>query len=451
MGSDKQHQAVEKYLAGYSEPEVTQLSNIHAKYDHTLVIPLYDESFDDVLRLLNTEFSSTHSSHHLSVLFVLVVNCPEGGDGKAETRTTSLLQALKERVQTVSIGKNLHYGELVPGRGAIIVDRCSEGQRIPIKQGVGLARKVGADIACYLIANQTIKSRWIHSTDADVTLPDDYFDCVNVGHIGRQAMEESVALVYPFIHVAETGYETASELYDWSLRYYVESLQWAGSGYAYHTIGSLIAVDFEAYAKVRGFPKRSGGEDFYLLNKLAKVGPISNLPSPTIHIAARPSQRVPFGTGPAICKITENKHAVASHVFYHPGIFQQLKLAHQVINKSWHARKNNELESSANILESLEIEAVGTPLIEALEALGFAGAWKHAVIQSGTEQQFKQQMKVWFDAFKTLKFIHYLRDHGYASLILNEVLNESQVLSVELRDKAVKLLSMTATEITPSN
>lgn len=444
MGSGKSHQAVEKYLAGYSEHEVSRLSKLQTEYSHTLVIPLYDESFDAVYRLLCTQFFFTNNHSKHTVLYILVVNCPEEGDLEAEVRTTTLLRQLRAFVQPVFDIENVTYGEMESGQGAIIVDRCSEGKRIPKKQGVGLARKIGADIACYLIATEVVKNRWIHSTDADVILPANYFDCTGVECPYSQVSEESIALVYPFNHVPEDGYEIASELYDWSLRYYVEYLNWAGSGYAYHTIGSLIAVDFEAYAKVRGFPKRSGGEDFYLLNKLAKVGQVLSLQSPVVNIAARPSQRVPFGTGPAICKIIENKRAVATHVFYHPAIFHQLQIAYLVINQSWNSRENKHPVSSADIFATLEIGGVSITLIEALDALGFVGAWKHAVIQSGTKHQFIKQMSVWFDAFKTLKFVHYMRDHGYASLVLKDILNETQDLSKELRDRAVRLLSVSS-------
>ncbi|UZE94853.1 hypothetical protein [Alkalimarinus alittae] len=473
MGSGKQQNALNKYLIGYSEPEVSRLNTISTQYAHTLVIPLYDEPFEIVNLLLNTEFHLTPSTNDQGVLFILVVNCPENGEQAAVDRTTHLLQQLTASVEPIFTRENLIFAKagktstekssVERNNGVIIVDRCTEGRRIPKKQGVGLARKIGADIACQLISTETIKSPWIHSTDADVILPVNYFSCVQQVRKYDQAANTSgamgenkglpVALIYPFKHVPEKGYETASELYDWSLRYYVESIRCAGSRYAYHTIGSLIAVDFEAYAKVRGFPKRSGGEDFYLLNKLAKIGQITNLQTPVINIAARPSQRVPFGTGPAICKITENKQAIETHVFYHPCIFQQLNMVYTVIQQSWKVRDNQTVGCSAEILAALEgayadfkiiSKDITRQAVDALNTLGFVAAFKHATIQSGTEQQFIKQMTVWFDAFKTLKFVHYMRDHGYPSLTLKNVLKETCILSDELKERAEKLLSMTA-------
>ncbi len=69
----------------------------------------------------------------------------------------------------------------------------------------------------------------------------------------------------------------ATQLYELSLRYYVAGMKFARSPYAFHTIGSSMAVSPVHYARVRGFPKREAGEDFYLLNKLAKLGSVLEL------------------------------------------------------------------------------------------------------------------------------------------------------------------------------
>src|SRR5690606_4816987 len=45
--------------------------------------------------------------------------------------------------------------------GLLLVDRFRAGRRIPKHQGVGLARKIGADIALALIAERRIERPWI--------------------------------------------------------------------------------------------------------------------------------------------------------------------------------------------------------------------------------------------------------------------------------------------------
>lgn len=434
-GKNIKRSALKKYLEGYSESEADIAYSIKDNYDHLLVIPVYDESFTAISDLMRTPFNGQR------VLFILVVNCPIDGDSQAIKRTVKLWGQLLDSIHLPSQYEHIVYAKKLSGHGLLLVDRCSEDRRIPRKQGVGLARKIGADIACDLIDKGIINSRWIHSTDADVILPSDYFCCTD------QIKKHNIALVYPFLHIPESGYEVASELYDLSLRYYVESLHWAGSHYAYHTIGSLIAVDYEAYAKVRGFPKRAGGEDFYLLNKLAKVGAVLSLDEPIINVLARPSHRVPFGTGPALTKII--RESSESFVFYHPEIFKCLK---QVITSLELVETQHddqcevhEVKCSADIFPNMN-----SLIIEALDSVSFCSAWHHAKAHSGNRSQdsqshFIKHMTTWFDAFITLKFIHFLRNNFYPSVELNELkrlcelMERDDYLSPELRARIRRL------------
>ena len=430
-GKNRKRSAIHKYLEGYSEYETqvtdTLISNIKTCYDHLLVIPVYDESFDALSTLMSGSFNEER------VLFILVVNCPINGHSEATERTFQLWKQLQASVALTYKIENIFYSEKMDGHGLILIDRCSESKQIPKKQGVGLARKAGADIACALIEKGIINSRWIHSTDADVILPSDYFCCTD------DIEKEHIALVYPFVHIPESGYEIASELYDLSLRYYVESLHWVGSHYAYHSIGSLIAVDFEAYAKVRGFPKRAGGEDFYLLNKLAKVGELLSLDTPIIKVAARPSHRVPFGTGPALNKIIEG--ADEPFVFYHPKIFKCLKQFLTSLEYAEAPLYCKEMKCSADIFPNLN-----SHILMALDSLGFCSAWCHAVAHSSSrpqdsKTQFIKHMTIWFDAFMTLKFIHFLRNNFYPSIALSELEVLTDYLTPELNAKIRQLIA----------
>ena len=61
--------------------------------------------------------------------------------------------------------------------------------------------------------------------------------------------------------------------YEIFLRYYVLGLKFAKSDYAFHTIGSTMLCTPDAYVKVEGMNKRKAAEDFYFLEKLAKIYP----------------------------------------------------------------------------------------------------------------------------------------------------------------------------------
>ena len=169
----------------------------------------------------------------------------------------------------------------------LVVDRARPGHFLPKGQGVGLARKIGNDIALRLHAAGRVASPWIHNTDADVRLPNDYFDqTATIPEAGN------AAALYFFEHRfdADQTLAEAARLYEISLRYYTLGLAWAGSPYAYQAMGSCIAIRPEAYAAVRGFPRKNAAEDFYVLDKLAKVGSIVRLAGRPLLLEGRVSR-----------------------------------------------------------------------------------------------------------------------------------------------------------------
>jgi hypothetical protein len=248
-----------------------------------------------------------------------------------------------------------------------------------------------------------------------VVLPGRYFSTVGAG--GPENSKTVAALIYPFRHVAggdciDDGVVQMSRLYEYSLRYYVAGLNFARSPYAFHTIGSTLAVHAEHYAKVRGFPRREAGEDFYLLNKLAKVGSIQVLDERTqcgpIAIAARLSDRVPFGTGAAVGKMVRFENPFREFRLYHPAVFDLLKGWLDSL-PLFRQKKSADL---AGILQPLGLEK----LIVHLNNAGATGALEHSLRQSSSSTAFIRHMHTWFDAFRTLKLVHFLRDHYYPSM-----------------------------------
>ncbi len=63
-------------------------------------------------------------------------------------------------------------------------------------------------------------------------------------------------------------------------------------------------------------------------------------------------------------------------------------------------------------------------LIGGLEESGVTEALQHAFRQSSDAKQFKRQMHTWFDAFRTLKLIHHLRDHHLPSVGFEALVTE---------------------------
>ncbi|MGE5350511.1 MAG: hypothetical protein ACM3P0_00400, partial [Acidobacteriota bacterium] len=59
-----------------------------------------------------------------------------------------------------------------------------------------------------------------------------------------------------------------------------------------------------------------------------------------------------------------------------------------------------------------------------LEEQNFLRDWKKIVENSKSEVQIRRQKKLWFDGFRTLKLIHYLRDNAFPPVNMFDALDE---------------------------
>ena len=174
--------------------------------------------------------------------------------------------------------------------------------------GVGLARKLGMDEAVRRLAGTRTAGGIVASLDADCRCAPNYLSSIQRhfdAHVGSPA-----ASIYFEHELSETGAPMAA--YELFLRYYVEALRYSGYPHAFHTIGSCMAVRADAYVHQGGMNRRQGGEDFYFLHKLTRLGPITEIRDTTVFPSARLSTRVPFGTG-------EGAHRHRRHV-RHAGV-----------------------------------------------------------------------------------------------------------------------------------
>ena len=417
------HPTIDKYLTGYAEPEVRALSLSNPPVLRALcVVPIYDEPLAGLLALLNHP-----SSKPIGMIWVF--NCPDNADDRACLRTRAVLATLALRFCFNALSDDVKVAQISSTLTLYVLDFCAPGKLLPAKQGVGLARKLGLDLALKL-AREVYQCygeeiSWLHSCDADVILPPDYFK------IPKPAAS-IVACLYPFRHMPVPGYELSMHLYDFSLRYYVDRLRWAGSPYAFHTIGSTIAVTPLGYAQVRGMPKRSGAEDFYLLNKLAKVGEVASLEQPLLQIAGRPSHRVPFGTGPALQKMQAMVDPIGEFTVYHPEIFRALRALLQTVEQS-DSRYFTLEEFYQQLFSGVEPSMIKA-VLATLQSLKLEQAFRHWH-RHADQAQFTTSFHTWFDAFVTLRFVHLMRAQGYPSVTLSELTLVTGPLSDELQEQ----------------
>lgn len=398
MKSNPRNQRVlRQYLDRHAEIEIQELASIpRCSFQNTLLIPAYAETTAFLQRLGDSGPKPAGPSKYL---LILVSNHPQNLSEPALHQALARHEQINQWLGNpiwISGSLSLHQSEKFD---TILVNRTA-ASAIPKKQGVGLARKIGADIAAALFSKGCLNSPWVMSTDADTRLPADYFDVL--------VPQKASALTYSFRHnLPDSPVGKATGLYESSINHYVNSLRQAGSGYAFHTVGSAQAFNLYAYAGVRGYPKRSGGEDFYLLNKLAKIGEVAQAKKPVIEIDARMSDRVPFGTGPAVKRLLDSPNMFAEPVFYHPEIFEHLKQVLDIFG--------------ASTLDSLQhgLNRLPDHTKQSLGELGIESALEHAQKQSLSAQTLGKHMQDWFDGFRTLRFVHLMRDRSLPNISQN--------------------------------
>ncbi|NQZ21998.1 MAG: hypothetical protein HRT53_08065 [Colwellia sp.] len=401
-----------QYFSRYAESEldtlITHQSCLPENFivENVLVVPAYQETSAFIERFLASILAQS------PVLMVVVINEPIKDSIDKQVHIKDSAQQ-KLHQFALSCGEVCwQYENLTLVKVAsctawlLVVDRFTQG--IEKDQGVGLARKIGSDLSTYLISINKVKQPWICSSDADAHLPDHYFSALHARD------KSTVVCCFNFHHRSDDKIvHQANQLYETALRYYVAGLQHANSPYAFFTIGSILAFKAESYVQARGFPKRSAGEDFYLLNKLAKLGDVEFIEEVTVKLDARVSLRVPFGTGPAVQKIIELQANKQDYCYYHPEIFQQLKVTLAAFSQLW--QKKEALDAW--------LEQLPKPACFALKSIKFE---KFVTNQINSDQiQFNKQLIVWFDAFKTLKFIHSLRENYYPDIPLQQAISNA--------------------------
>lgn len=404
-------------------------------WDYFIGIPLCGE-WERYQYVLQSIHSLKRSKESDRILLLLLINeNPASPALYCQQNQQTLMELLSHSARCLLTSPPSWLISPEPFLDLLVINR-TQMWRFPEKQGVGLARKILADIGACLWSAGMLRRKWLHNTDGDAILPDDYL----LQAAPYENDPTTTALLYQYQHhnlddeQAEINdHWQAAQLYECWLRYYELGLAYAASPFAFPTIGSTITIDAEAYQRIHGFPRRSAGEDFYLLNKLAKLGKIQVLGGKPIILADRPSVRVPFGTGQGTAKIQSLLRQQQSYEVYHPAVFDGLKIILKT-TKAYLQLGNTEqfqdilLRETEQIHPQLGREPLQKLWLNAVADFQFQNAChtvqKQARDQAGIERQFH----VWFDAFRTLKWIHRLRDQFFANLELAKALASARFI-----------------------
>lgn len=179
-----------------------------------------------------------------------------------------------------------------------LVDRSSPGKGwIGKRHGVGWARKTAMDLACEKARDYDL----IISVDADTWYPPDYFKNV-IDSFKKNP--DAAGFSAPYYHplTSDLTADRCILRYEIYMRNYALNMLLINNPYAFSAIGSGMAASGAMYRKVRGLTPKLSGEDFYFVQKLRKAGQIIIDCDAVIYPASRFSDRVYFGTGPAMIK-----------------------------------------------------------------------------------------------------------------------------------------------------
>lgn len=186
------------------------------------------------------------------------------------------------------------------------------------KRGVGFARKTVMEAINKVAGPDDL----IVSLDADTLFSTDYL--LSLAQLFARS-PDAVAVSVPYFHreVRDDEALTRAMLrYEIYMRHYFLNMARIGSPYLFTALGSAMAIPVWACRAIGGITPKLSGEDFYFLQKLRKFGDILLWNDLPVYPATRFSDRVFFGTGPAL--IRGNSGDWSSYPIYAYGLFDEI-------------------------------------------------------------------------------------------------------------------------------
>ncbi len=393
-----------KYAAG--PPWTLQSGNLEG-VDQVVVIPAYAEK--DLLFTTLASLAANSDTELKKTLILCVINNKTDAPAADKDNNRQTLDILNALISRQSFPEFQPADDLLftikkiaerPVRLGCI-DASTPGLEIPARTGgVGMARKIGMDMALHVLKSSVNEPRLMISLDADTIVGPDYLMSVRKAMSSGKAQTGIVSYEHRMPE-DETG-KRAICLYEIFLRYWMLGLQYARSPYAFHSTGSTIVTKADAYLAVRGMNRREAGEDFYFLNKLAKIGPIHRIRETVVYPSARISTRVPFGTGAAVEKISRDDNS--GNDLYDPRVFSILKKWLDLMSQSFNLSASRILDMARDIDPGLE---------SFLTLRGFPLVWPKIRGNVKDHKTCERQFHGWFDGFQTLKLVNYLTADFY--------------------------------------
>ena len=140
--------------------------------------------------------------------------------------------------------------------------------------------------------------------------------------------------------------------------------------------------------------KKQGGEDFYFLHKIFTLNKTKYIYNIYVQPASRTSNRVPFGTGPAISKIMHETELYT----YNPNAFIKLRTFFEQVEKFYKANPEVLRQLYCNFDSAIKYYLKEDDFIKAINEINCNCVSK--VI-------FTKKFFSWFNAFKIIKYLNH--------------------------------------------
>lgn len=354
-----------------------------------ITIPCYNEP--EILTTLKSLYLCHPTKHSVEIL--ILINQPEGSDPDVIEQNNKSYSEIKSWINSHNDNQKIF--------------RVIRAGDLPEKYaGVGLARKLVMDEAIKRLARSGNYEGVLVGFDADSTCEKNYLTAIENFFLTHP--KANGANLY-FEHPIKTDYPDKIAIgiasYELHLRYMVHALRYAGFPYAFHTVGSSLAVRGTAYVKQGGMNRRKAGEDFYFLQKIIPLGNFGEINTTRIIPSSRESDRVPFGTGKAMMKWAKSRENVFKT--YNPEIYKELSTLFSGISKLYESKESETIRY---------YEQLGPCFKEFINL----EEWRQKLIQIQKESRslktFRYRFFQWMNGLKTLKFIHFARDKNYKNV-----------------------------------
>jgi len=374
------------YFERYAYPQRFIESPLRKGTFISVVIPIFKEP--DLLPTLKSLVECEKTQHPVEV--ILVVNHPENAEISIKEQSAKTVEQIEQFIRENPSDLQFHIIKAFD---------------LPLKKaGVGLARKIGMDEAAHRF-NTFDLDGVILCFDADSSCEKNYLKEVEKHFLNNpDCTGASIHYEHP-LYLKNGKINHAIILYELHLRFYIQALKFTGYPFAFHTIGSSMAVRSSVYQKQGGMNQRKAGEDFYFLHKIIPLGNFHQIATTKVIPSPRISDRVPFGTGRAM-----QEHQNQSKDLGTSYDFESFKLVKK-------------------FLENINLKILTTHTPTAIQAFlietGLQVELEKIVSQSKDEQHFRLRFFEWFNGFKMLKLVHYLRDKYFPEKLL---LEQSKIL-----------------------